>query len=87
MIGPLKRPTFTATAHADYTARNTVPAEFVNVIKDKALYWNNDGNFGRFSENKGPEIPVRSLQLTRHNHDMSLTCLQTLRSTRTLRYA
>jgi len=31
MMGPLKRPTFIATTHADYTARNTVPVECVNV--------------------------------------------------------
>jgi len=35
MIVSLKRPTFIATAHADYTARNTVPVKCVNVIKDK----------------------------------------------------
>jgi len=57
------------------------------LIKDKALCWNSDGNFGRFSENEGEIIPVRSPQLTTPNRDMLLTCLQTLRSTRSLRYA
>jgi len=31
MIVPLKRPTYIATAHAAFTARNTVPVECVNV--------------------------------------------------------
>jgi len=31
MTDPLKRPTYIATAHAEFTARNIVPVECVNV--------------------------------------------------------